>query len=429
MREADRPMPITARRPCRLLALAGPAALALALALPAPAAADPGAQMFARLTDPMPRARKVQLCAYVARNALDLAAGTPDAAARAARADAAARLTARLAEELARADAALSDDDRAAIARENGEVMGLLSYPPSDAVRAQLAAGTRVEDIGGLFVADVVERCDGLADRLGIAQAPAGIMAAAAPAFRWQGKGAQEAFAGTALVPFASKLCARKAASAADFAAAPLAERGVDGVSLIDWAMACRDKAGLAALLAAGADTAAAGAFGEVPLVRAAALSDLDFLRALLAAGAAPDATGTKGTALVIAYDRAKPGGGPAWQMLRAAGASLDFPDPDGAMWDVWALYADWQAILAHWSAFGSDPVHLARSVSMELERRGGPRGNAAALETLKARLIADFGMCFPVGPLFGMPRDARGHYRLPDCPTLKAPAPAAPGH
>ncbi len=150
----------------RLAAVAAAAMLAL-LAPAAPAVANPGAEMFKRLTDPMPRTRKVQFCAYVAGSAFDLAGETADPATRAARAAAAAQLSARLAPDLAKADAALLPEELAAIERENGEAMGLLSYAPSDEVAAQIKAGADVDDIGGLFVSDVLRRCGGVADKLG----------------------------------------------------------------------------------------------------------------------------------------------------------------------------------------------------------------------------------------------------------------------
>lgn len=397
------------------------AAMLAGLAPATPAAANPGAQMFKRLSDPMPRLRKVQFCAYVASSAFDLAGETADPATRAARAAAAAQLSARLAPDLAKANAALSPEDLAAIARENGEVMGLLSYAPSDEVTAQIKAGADVDDIGGLFVSDVLRRCDGVADKLKIARVAADAVPTASPAFRWRGLSAGEAFAGTGLVPFADKLCEQAGATAADFAAAPLAARGKEGISLLDWAMECGDRAGFAALLAAGIDPATPSFFGNLPIVRAADKSDLFFLETLLAAGVKPDALGSDGTALRKAYDTMDPAGGKAWQMLRAAGASLNFPSADQSMWSVWPFYADWQEILDHWSEFDSDPVALARSISRDLDRNGGPRGNAAALEQIKARLIAEHGVCFPVGPTFGAPKDDRGHIIQPDCkPTRR---------
>ncbi len=406
----------------RSIAVAAAATLAL-LAPTTPAAADPGAQMFKRLTDPMPRLRKVQFCAYVASSAFDLAGETADPATRAARAAAAAQLSARLASDLAQANAALSPEDLAAIARENGEAMGLLSYAPSGAVAAQIKAGADVEDIGGLFVSDVLRRCDKVADTLKIAKVAADAVPLAAPAFRWRGLSAGEAFADTLLAPFAAKLCTGAATLASDFAGAPLAQRGVDSVSLLDWAMECGDTVGFAALLAAGFDAAAPGAFDDPIVVAAAEKRDLFYLETLLAAGVKPDTMGLRETALKAAYDTTDAGGaggGKAWQMLRTAGANLNFPDFDHSMWWSFALYADWEQILAHWSEFGSDPVALARLVSMDLDRNGGPRGNAAALEEIKARLIADYGVCFPVGPTLGAPTDARGYILQPDCKPVR---------
>ena len=393
----------------------------LAMLVPAaPAAADPGATMFKRLTDSMPRARKVQFCAYVASGAFDLAGETADPATRAARAAAAARLSARLAPDLAKANAALAPEDLGAIERENGEAMGLLSYAPSDDVAAQIKAGADVDDIGGLFVSDVLRRCDAVADKLKIAKLDAAAVPLAAPAFRWRGLSAGEAFAGTDLVPFADKLCGQVGVTVADFAAAPLAARGKEGISLLDWAMECGDKAGFAALLAAGIDPATPSFFSNLPIVRAADKSDLFFLETLLAAGVKPDALGSDGTALRKAYDTMDPTGGKAWQMLRAAGASLNFPSADQSMWSVWPIYADWEEIIAHWSEFDSDPVALARSISMDLDRNGGPRGNARALGDIKARLIAEYGVCFPVGPTFGAHKDDRGYIMQPDCKAAR---------
>lgn len=397
-------------------------ACALAASAAAPANANPGEQMFQRVSEPMSRAGKVRFCAYVAEKAGQLAGESPDAGTRAARAAAAAQLSTRLAPDLARANAKLSPADLAANERENGQAMGLLSYAPSDEVRAQLEAGADPQDIGGLFVADVISRCAVLADKLGIATIDPASVSVIAPTFRWRGTSAAEAFAATSLEPFVAKLCNGTATNAADFAGAPMAERGVDGVSLLDWAMECGDKPGFAALLAAGADPALPGAFGELPLVPAAEKRDLFYLETLLAVGAKPDAADNFETALSAAYDPQIDGGGKAWQLLRAAGANLNFPDFQKSMWDTWALYADWEQILAHWEEFASDPIHLGRSVSLELERNGGPRGNGTMLEAIKARLIADYGVCFPVGPTLNQPEDERGFYIQPDCPRNTAP-------
>ncbi len=402
----------------RWATLAAAALLAGAVPTVPAAAADPAAQMFKRLTDPLPRARKVQFCAYVAANGGVLAGEAPDPATRSARATTAARLSARLAPELARANAGFSPENLARIERENREMMGLLSYAPADALGEQLKAGGESVDIIGLFADDVMRRCDALADKLKLPAAPA--IAAAEPGFRWFGGTAAETFTGTGLAPFAERLCKGEALAAADFAAAPLAERGTEGTSLLDWAMACGDKAGFAAIVAAGAELDAAGVFSSPPLMQAAGKSDLFWLETLLAAGAKPDALGPEGTALNKAYNTSDPTGGRAWQILRAAGASLNFPSAEQSMWWSFALYADWEQILANWDEFDSDPVALARSISMDLERSGGPRGNAKALEEIKARLIGGHGVCFPVGPTYGAPRDARGYLVQPDCNTAR---------
>lgn len=408
-----------------MMCFAGPIALAL-FANPLPAQANPGTQAFQQMTGEMPRARKVQFCAYVAAGAAQLAGESPDPATRAARAFAAAQLSARIAPDLAKANAALSPEDLAAIERENGEIMGLLSYAPSDEIRAQIEAGADPEDIGGLFVSDVTARCEALADKLGMARIAPASVPVSPPTFRWRGISAEEAFANTGLAPFAAKLCTGVATTAADFAAASLATRGAERMSLLDWAMECGDKPGFAALLAAGLDPATPSFFGNLVIVRAAEKHDLFYLESLLAAGVKPDALGSAGTALGAAYNTRDPGGGMAWQMLRAAGASLNFPAYDWSMWSKWGLYADWEKMLAHWSEFGSDPVALARSISMDLERNGGPRGNAAALQEIEARLITDYGVCFPVGALIDLPKNERGYYTQPDCPTLKGSS-AAP--
>lgn len=409
---ADRMMRRAAMGAAAMLAVLMPAAPA--------AAADPAALMFRQITDPMPRPRKVQFCAFVASSAFDVAGETVDPATRSARAAAAARLVARLAPDLAKANAGLSADDLAAIKRENDEAMGLLSYAPSDRMKAQLQAGAGVEDVVGLFVSEVLQRCEGVADKLKIAEPAADAVPVAAPPFRWRSYTAAEAFSDTGLLSFADKLCRNTALAAADFAGAPLAARGKDGISLLDWAMECGDKPGFSALLAAGIDPATPSFFGDLPIVRAAGKSDLFYLETLLAAGVKPDALGSGGTALRKAYDTSDPTGGKAWQMLRAAGASLNFPSADQSMWSVWPLYADWEQILGYWGEFDSDPVALARWISMDLERPGGPRGNAKALEEIKARLIAEHGVCFPVGPTYGAPTDARGYILQPDCPTAQ---------
>ena len=116
-------------------------------------------------------------------------------------------------------------------------------------------------------------------------------------------------------------------------------------------------------------------------------------------AGVKPGALGSDGTALKAAYDTLDPAGGKAWQMLRAAGANLDFSPADWPMWDIWARYADGAQILAQWDGLRRDPVMLARSAP--------PSARPS--------------------PPFGAPKDARGPINQPDCPTSSAESLAVP--
>ena len=105
------------------------------------------------------------------------------------------------------------------------------------------------------------------------------------------------------------------------------------------------------------------------------------------------------------------------WDMLRAAGASLDYAN----MWEHWLIFGRPQEILDHWDEFGNDPVDLARWVSSDLERMSSG-DNIGALEEIKRRLETQHGVCFPVGPLMELRRDDRGFYIQPDCPGEETP-------
>lgn len=439
-------MAITLRTARAMMVCAGPIALAFSV-YPLPAQANPGGQAFQQMTGDMSRGRKVQFCAYLAQNAAEQASETPDAAKRMARASAAAQMTARLAPELAKANARLSANDLAAIESENDVIMGLLSYAPSDELAAQIKA-EGAGDLIGLFLADVMGRCDAMIDKLGIAKAQEGPAPAAPVTFRWDGRTVDEAFVETAAAPFAKRLCRGLPVSAADFAGLPRGERDKTGLTLLDWTIQCRDRAGFTALIAAGGLSALSDTTLNLAAMRAK-MGDLWFLGALLDNGVPPDSEGSVGSGGMVMsepvgtgatagsimsgaggsgesvlsnlYDPLEPDGGKAYQLMRAAGADINFPDYDGSMWSKWLFYARWDEILAHWGKFEGDPVKLGRSISVELARPGKPRGNAANLEQIKARLVADHGFCFPVGALKDLPKDERGFYMQPDCPTLKS--------
>ncbi|MFZ9395855.1 MAG: hypothetical protein ACO25F_07335 [Erythrobacter sp.] len=409
-------------------ALGAAAALSLIVGPPAQAAAsrDPGAAAFAQLTGDLDPPRRAQFCGYVAHNALEHSGNSPDPALRLNRAVAARQLSARLAPMLAKANAASSPDELQAIEGENGQMMGLLSYAPSDWIREQVEQGNAGEDdILGLFVTDVVQRCNAMLDKMKVPPAAplSEAEAATPPPFTWDGDSAADIFADTALMPFTARLCTDGSATAADFAGAPLDERGKDGTSLLDWAIECGDKTGIAALLDAGFNASKPGAFGEMPLARAAKRKVPSILQVLLERGVSPNAIGKPRSALAEAYDPDVKGGGQNFRLLREAGAGLGFPSFDWSMWSTWTLYARWEEILANLGEFDSDPVSLGRTVSRELER-DPPRASKAALEQIKARLIADFGVCFPIGALIDYPKDARGYYLQPDCPGKGAPQP-----
>jgi len=396
--------------------IAGLSALLLstAPALEAAPRLDPAAGAFGRLTKSLSKDGKALFCGFVADQAAENAAEAPEAEVRAARAAEAARLQARLAPLVAAANARLTPEQKAANKRDHGQMMGLLSYAPSPELAQAVKAQPGV-DIIPLFLADVAGRCDAMLDKMRVPPAPA-VAPTAATAFRWEGQTVQQWFEGTPLLEPARRLCAGETPGAEDFAAVPLAQRGRDGISLLDWAMACEDRAGFAALLEAGHNVDAPGAFDRQPVTRAIEKADRAYLRALLAKGAKPDVMGRIETALATSYDPRRPDGGEAFVMLRAAGASLNFPDYDRSMWERWAMFAKWEEILNHWEAFDSDAVMMGRSLSRDLERPD-TRGSKAALEELKGRLETRFGVCFPVNALIELTKDARGYYVQPDCP------------
>lgn len=370
--------------------------------------------MFDLVTQGMDAPRRTQFCAFVARVAATDAGNTIDPSVRATRAAFARQLMVRLEPSLAAADAALSAEQREAIERENEMAFGLLSYAPSPALRDAVEANG-IGDVVGLLIVETVSHCNAMLDLAGVPAAP--FVAVDPPSFQWRGQTAEQLFANGGLLPFAAKICIGSTVTSADFAGAPLSQRGVEGMSLLDWAMACADKTAYSALLDANFDATEAGQFGEIPLILAARETDRWYLATLLSHGVPADSAGLRGSALSEAWDPTAEGGGEAYAMLRAAGASLDFPEYRSSMWNQWSIFARWEAILAHWEEFGSDPVALGRSISVEFERDGRTRGNRAALETIRQRLRSQHGVCFPVGPTMHFGRDDRGYLIQPNCP------------
>lgn len=372
--------------------------------------------IFSMITADMDTHRRLQFCGFVAREAANQASEAPDIALRSTRFNAAQNLQSRLASNLAKANVGLTREQSEDIERENGEALGLLSYDPSPQLVAQIQNGGE-NDIAGLLLSDAVAQCDTLLDTMGVATAlPTPANLASVPrSFMWRGKTAQVAFEGTGLARYALQICVGAKSKVADFAGARFAERGKDGVSLLDWAYECRDRSAFKVLLDAGFDGSEPGQFNDPPLVTAAEGDDSWYVAELLAHHVSPDSMGHWRTALAAAYDPLEKGGGKSFVMLRASGGSLDFPNPDKSMWSTWAVFADWEVILANWNEFKSDPIALGSMVSRELNKPAA-RGNKHALEELKSRLIVDFGVCFPVGSLAKLTQDQRGYYVQPGC-------------
>lgn len=393
--------------------------LLFSLSLPSVAKAKPraDASVLSIVLEGMDRSRRLQFCGYVAKEAANQAGEASDVALRSRRYAAAQALQSRVVSSLAKAGAHPTPEEAEESESENSQALGLLSYAPSPQLAAQIQQGEE-NDIVGLFLSDVVAHCDVLLNSMGVAAAvPIAPDSLLVPiSFKWRGKTAQEAFEGTGLAPYASKICVGAESKVGDFAGAIFSDRGKDGISLLDWAFECRDKSAFKALLNSGFDATKPGQFNDLPLLYAVETDDTWYLSELLAHGAPPNSMGRFWTALSAAYDPMKEGGGESFRLLRAAGASLNFGDPGRSMWSTWADQANWELILANWSEFEGDPVALGRNVSWELDNPP-PRGNKRALEELKSRLIADYGVCFPVEMRKDMARDDRGHFVQAGCP------------
>jgi hypothetical protein len=113
-----------------------------------------------------------------------------------------------------------------------------------------------------------------------------------------------------------------------------------------------------------------------------------------------------------------------AFNLLRARGASLNFPNYGDSMWYQWGLHKrhdGWASILKHWDEFDSDPVELASLAEAVLEGRlEWLKDQMADAAKVKALLISEHGVCFPVGRTFEMAKDERGFVIQPDCPKRR---------
>lgn len=365
----------------------------------------------------------IVLCHTVAESFGGFAAAETDRDSRMAKFVGVWRFQQRLVKPLEQARKTLGESGYNRAVRQSGEGMNLLSMMPDPKLKQELKAGG---DLMFVWMTGLASRCDQMLDEMGIAKVtgdPPPAYFETKTRFRFRGADYAEIFAGTGLGPYAEKMC--RGGAAPDFAGAPLHQRGHQGMSLLDWAIECEDRAAFDALIAAGIDLNANGLWGDPPLVSTASEKRLWFLTRLLDEGAKPDAMGQRETALVTAMsdlDAINSGGDTraAFNLLRERGASLNFPVFDRSVWRRWGLHETrWDLILEHWEEFKSDPVELASDLEFYLSGKmaWARKEYEGAAREVKARLIKEYGVCFPVGKVFDLKTDQRGFRIQPDCP------------
>ena len=380
--------------------------------------------MFGVVVKGMSRDEQLVMCGMVAEHYAATAAEATDPAIRFARLGDVWRLQQRLATPLEEAKARLGESGTSSAKRQAGQALSLMSMAPDPSLEAEIRAG---EDLMYVFVRSIAERCDTALDALGIARVtgdPPPDFVGKNTRFKYRGDDYEVIFAGTGLAPFAAQMCRGEAAP--DLDGAPLDQRGKHGMSLLDWAMECEDRAAFDALIAAGMDLEAVGLWEDPPMVHAATEKRMWYLTRLLDSGASPDAMGRTNTALREAtsdLDAINFGGDTraAFNLLRARGASLNFPDFSRSIWFEWGLHETrWDLILAHWDEFDSDPVELASLLEGYLsgDWAWAKKEHEGAARKVKALLATQHGVCFPVGNTREMDQDERGYTIQPDCPA-----------
>ena len=366
----------------------------------------------------------IVLCHTVAQSFGVFAAAETDRDSRIAKFVEVWRFEQRLVEPFEQARKALGEKGYNRALRISGESMNLLSMMPDPQIKQGLQAG---DDLMFDWATGLASRCDQMLDEMGIAKVsgdPPSEYLMAKTRFRYRGADYAEIFADTELGPYAEKMCFGIAAP--DFAGAPLDQRGYGGMSLLDWAIECEDRASFDALIAAGIDLDANGLGDDPPLVRTASEKRLWFLTRLLDEGVDPDTMGRTESALLTStsdLDAINFGGDTlaAFNLLRARGASLNFPNFQDSLWNRWALHGTrWDLILEHWAEFESDPVELASLLEFFFSGNMNWASNEfeGAARDVKALLNEEYGVCFPVGNVFEMKKDERGFRIQPDCLT-----------
>lgn len=381
---------------------------------------------FGLITLGFSKPEKVMLCDTIAQGYPVFAAQETDREQRIAKFNDVWRFEQRLKGPLAEAEAELGQGNLSSAKLKSNQAMNLLSMVGDPLLEA---SDVREEDdLMHMWAKNLAFRCGQMLDEWGIAQ-----VSGEAPAdyikektrFRFRGADYAATFKDTDLAPYAREMCGD--GDLPDFSDAPLDQRGLEGMSLLDWAIECDDKVAFEALIVAGADLSAIGLFEDPPLVRTATEKRLWYLTKLLDAGVNPDAMGRTETALRAAtsdYGAMNYGGDTraAYNLLRERGASLNFPSFRESMWDEWGLHGrngGWNLILEHWDEFESDPVELASLAEEVLKGRlNWLKDQKPQARKVKKFLIEQYGVCFPVGNTYEMAKDERGFVIQPDCPT-----------
>lgn len=371
----------------------------------------------------MDRPEIVVLCHTIAQTFATIAAEETDRDRRIAKFAEVWRFEQRIAEPLEQARKSLGESGYNRALSKSSESMNLLSMMPDPQLEQGVQAG---DELMFVWATTLAARCGQMLDEMGIAKVggdPPIEYIAAKTRFRYRGADFAEIFADTELGRYADEMC--RGGAAPDFSGAPLGQRGYEGMSLLDWAIECDDRASFDALVAAGFDLDAKGLWEDPPLVRTASEKRLWFLRRLLDEGVSPDSMGRTKTALLTAsddLDAINSGGDTkaAFNLLRERGASLNFPNFQDSIWYRWSLHETrWDLILEHWSEFESDPVELASMLEYYLsgDMNWAKKETGGAALEVKALLVDEYGVCFPVGKTFQMKNDERGFRIQPDCP------------
>lgn len=337
------------------------------------------------------------------------------------------RFEQRLQAPLQQAHGALGESNYDRAVTTSNEAMGLLSMMGDPQLKLDLQSGElqTEEDLMFGWVTGLAARCGQMLDAMGIAQVsgdPPAEYIESMTGFRYRGADYAEIFANTELAPYAKAMC--RDGGAPDFSGAPLGKRGYEGMSLLDWAMECNDHASFDALIAARFDLDAKGLYEDPPLITTASEKRLWFLTRLLDEGVNPDTMGRTETALRTAntdLNAINSGGDTlaAFNLLRERRASLNSSIFQRSMWYKWGLHdSRWDLILMHWDEFESDPVELAGLLEFYFsgDMNWAKKEHEGAARQVKAFLIKDYGVCFPVGKIFEMKMNERGFRIQPDC-------------